>query len=340
MPRQFKGQSPALTFISKLGACYFSRFCHQFLQGLLMRTYSSMQNLNISTHSCSRFTEPGKPLMNILFKSLFEQNNKVSSYFYIKYPDRVRRKLSRMIHHGHENLQIISDFDWTLSRAVTKEGELNATCHGIFERDPEITNEARTKLRMLKQTYGSVEFDKNIPNSFKIPYMLEWWDISHRVIVSCDIHKSTLRSTVYNSNLQLRDRVPEFMAELHKHKIPVVVFSAGLGNVIELVLEKEGLLYNNVKVASNFMNFNEEGLLVSFQSSVIHTFNKAFGSLALSEEDRKLFAKKRCVMLLGDSLYDQHMADGLVEDNSHEDVSDEESSVVLKIGFLNGKVSF
>lgn len=157
------------------------------------------------------------------------------------------------------------------------------------------------------------------------------------------------------------------MAELHKHKIPVVVFSAGLGNVIELVLEKEGLLYNNVKVASNFMNFNEEvcfiihsfpvffhsvfayqlgflnffqGLLVSFQSSVIHTFNKAFGSLALSEEDRKLFAKKRCIMLLGDSLYDQHMADGLVEDNSHEDVSDEESSVVLKIGFLNGKVSF
>lgn len=124
---------------------------------------------------------------------------------------------------------------------------------------------------MLKQTYGSVEFDKNIPSSIKIPYMSEWWDISHRVIASCNIRKQTLRSTVFNSNLQLRyvilfitdlgflrDRVPEFMATLNKHNIPIVVFSAGLGNVIELVLERESLLYDNVKIASNFMNFNED----------------------------------------------------------------------------------
>lgn len=43
-----------------------------------------------------------------------------------------------------------------------------------------------------------------------------------------------------------------------------MVFSAGLGNVIELVLEKEGLLYDNVKVASNFMNFNEDVRIVEF----------------------------------------------------------------------------
>ncbi|KAM7538357.1 hypothetical protein Aperf_G00000067574 [Anoplocephala perfoliata] len=243
-----------------------------------------------------------------------------------------------MIDHGPKDLQVISDFDWTLSRAVTKEGEMNPTCHGIFEKDPEITSEARNKLRMLKQTYGAVEFDKNIPSSLKIPYMFEWWDISHRVIVSCNIRKQTLRSTVYKSNLQLRDRVPEFMTILNKHNIPIVIFSAGLGNVIELVLEKEGLLYDNVKIASNFMNFNEEGLLASFQSSIIHTFNKTFGSLALSNEDRKLFSKKRCILLLGDSLYDHHMADGLVEDDSYDYVSKKDSSVLFKIGFLNGKI--
>lgn len=57
---------------------------------------------------------------------------------------------------------------------------------------------------MLQQTYGSVEFDKNIPNSLKVPYMQEWWDMSHKVIASCNIHKETLRKTVYTSDLQLR----------------------------------------------------------------------------------------------------------------------------------------
>lgn len=55
----------------------------------------------------------------------------------------------------------------------------------------------------------------------------------------------------------LRDGVPDFMSTLNRHHIPMVIFSAGLGNIIEWILEKEGLLYENVKVASNFMNFNE-----------------------------------------------------------------------------------
>ena len=40
---------------------------------------------------------------------------------------------------------------------------------------------------------------------------------------------------------------------------------------------------------------------------------------------------------MGDSLYDQHMVDGLLEDTG-ENFDESESPVVLKIGFLNGKV--
>lgn len=52
-----------------------------------------------------------------------------------------------------------------------------------------------------------------------------------------------------------------------------------------------------------------------------------------------MFSSRRCVILLGDSLYDQHMADGLIEEDIRENTSDSETSVILKIGFLNGKVS-
>ncbi len=38
----------------------------------------------------------------------------------------------------------------------------------------------------------------------------------------------------------------------------MLVFSAGLGNIIELVLEKFGVCHDNIRVVSNFMDFNDE----------------------------------------------------------------------------------
>nr|CDS17644.1 cytosolic 5' nucleotidase III [Echinococcus granulosus] len=297
-----------------------------------------MQNSSIQSCQYNGFSVPEKSYLNILFETLFSKSDKVTPYFYIKRPDIVRCKLSRMFSNGSGNLQVISDFDRTLSKCFNDDGQVNPTCHGIMESDPEITSEARNKLSMLKQTYGSLEFDKYIPHSLKNPYMLEWWDIAHRVITSCNVHRDTLKMTLYGSNFQLRDRVPDFMSTLNRHNIPMVIFSAGLGNIIEWILEKEGLLYENVKVASNFMKFNEKGLLVSFQSPCIHTFNKTFGGLALSDEDRSVFSKRRCIMLLGDSLFDHRMADGLIEEDIREDISESSTSVILKIGFLNEKI--
>ncbi|KAH9282738.1 Cytosolic 5'-nucleotidase 3A [Echinococcus granulosus] len=275
-----------------------------------------MQNSSIQSCQYNGFSVPEKSYLNILFETLFSKSDKVTPYFYIKRPDIVRCKLSRMFSNGSGNLQVISDFDRTLSKCFNDDGQLS----------------------MLKQTYGSLEFDKYIPHSLKNPYMLEWWDIAHRVITSCNVHRDTLKMTLYGSNFQLRDRVPDFMSTLNRHNIPMVIFSAGLGNIIEWILEKEGLLYENVKVASNFMKFNEKGLLVSFQSPCIHTFNKTFGGLALSDEDRSVFSKRRCIMLLGDSLFDHRMADGLIEEDIREDISESSTSVILKIGFLNEKI--
>uniref|UniRef100_A0A5K3EKH6 5'-nucleotidase n=1 Tax=Mesocestoides corti TaxID=53468 RepID=A0A5K3EKH6_MESCO len=269
-------------------------------------------------------------------ESLFSSKSGTSSSVHIKNPGIVRLKLIRMTKLGKDNLQIISDFDWTMSKFLHN-GELNPTCHGIFEQDPEMTTEARSKLRMLRQTYVPVEFDQNIPNSSKIPFMLEWWDLSHQVIVGSNVHKDSLLTTVQNCNLRLRDRVPEFMSILHMHNIPMLVFSAGLGDVIEMILERYDMRYDNVKVISNFMNFDKNGLLVCFRSPCIHTFNKSFASVALSDDLHKNVSKRRCVILMGDSSYDPHMADGLVEEGLDSDTDEATSPTILRIGFLNSK---
>jgi len=55
-----------------------------------------------------------------------------------------------------------------------------------------------------------------------------------------------------------RNGCVDFMKKLAEHKIPLLIFSAGIGNVIEELLKQKRLLLDNVRIVSNFMNFNDD----------------------------------------------------------------------------------
>lgn len=79
---------------------------------------------------------------------------------------------------------------------------------------------------------------------------------------------------------------------------------------------------------------------MGFQEPIIHTFNKTVASVASTDFHKKTLSQRQCIILLGDSSHDPHMADGLIDD---EEVSESNKNAVvpevLKIGFLNTKVS-
>uniref|UniRef100_A0A183SL11 5'-nucleotidase n=1 Tax=Schistocephalus solidus TaxID=70667 RepID=A0A183SL11_SCHSO len=263
---------------------------------------------------------------------------------HIKNPDAVKRKLTRIIALGKDNLQVvasmyahvasqvISDFDWTLSKSF-QGGEPNPSSHGIFAQHPDITLETQNQLRTLLQAYHPVELDPTIPVSMKIPLMLEWCDLAHKVIATSNIHKDTLQATVNQRKFVLRDYVVDLMTQLHRQNIPMLIFSAGLGNVIELLLERFNVCFDNVRVVANFMDFNDEGLLIGFKEPVIHTLNKTVGTISNSDSGKNVFSKRPSIILFGDSLADPYMADGIHGGRVDPHVN------ILKIGYLNGKVS-
>lgn len=56
--------------------------------------------------------------------------------------------------------------------------------------------------------------------------------------------------------------------------VPVLVFSAGLGDSIRAVLQHEQVMLPNVKLVSNFLKY-ENGIVNGFSNlPLIHTFNK------------------------------------------------------------------
>ena len=84
-------------------------------------------------------------------------------------------------------------------------------------------------------------------------------DITSDVIIHSHRNQEYL-SVIYVCISDFRTSCPDFMKKLAEYKIPLLIFSAGIGNVIHELLKHKCLLFDNVRIVSNFMNFNNEVL--------------------------------------------------------------------------------
>lgn len=121
---------------------------------------------------------------------------------------------------------------------------------------------------------------------------------------------------------------------LNAAQVPVLIFSAGVGDLLEQVLQRDGVLLPNLQVVSNYMEFDSNDRVSAFRPPLIHMFNKNESSIAThhSQYFERLSSRVNAI-LLGDSLGDVHMDRGMPSRK------DSEAGVVLKIGFLNDKIN-
>ncbi|CAG9531119.1 unnamed protein product [Cercopithifilaria johnstoni] len=238
----------------------------------------------------------------------------------------VERKLSQIINADKNKLLVVSDFDYTLSRFHDAEGKNCLTTHGVFDNAAwTVSHELGIVLERLKAKYLPIEFDPHITVAEKIPHMEDWWRTSHEHIIKTGFTKKTIQKFVSEAKLELKEGVEELMITLRNHNIPLIIFSAGIGNVIDFFLQKTlGGFPNNVHIVSNMMIYDENDVAVAFSEPLIHTFCK---NSAVISGYGSLFGEissRTCVLLMGDSLGDSKMDVGLVCEQ-----------VALKIGFLN-----
>ncbi|KAA0710756.1 7-methylguanosine phosphate-specific 5'-nucleotidase [Triplophysa tibetana] len=243
----------------------------------------------------------------------------------MKEPERVNEILTSMRNSGSSTLQVISDFDMTLTRFAYN-GKRCPTCHNILENDKLISEECQAELQNLLDTYYPIEIDCTRSPEEKLPLMVEWWTKAHDLLVQQKIKKADLALVVRESEARLRDGYKEFFKHLNDTCVPLLIFSAGIGDVLEEVIRQADVFFSNVKVVSNYMDFDESGVLRAFKGQLIHIYNKREGALLNTQHFQELHSRSN-VLLLGDSLGDLNMSDG---------VSDLQN--ILTIGYLNDKV--
>uniref|UniRef100_A0A7E4UMG3 5'-nucleotidase n=1 Tax=Panagrellus redivivus TaxID=6233 RepID=A0A7E4UMG3_PANRE len=244
----------------------------------------------------------------------------------VRDPAALQAKLQQIIRDGYDKLLVISDFDFTLSRYKDNTGQRCLTTHGVFDDcTKELYPKLAEELGILVKKYIPIEFCPNMSVEEKTPHMEDWWRTSHQKIVENKFTYEQIEEFVSRARLYLRDAAVEFIRSVEAHNVPLVLFSAGIGNIIEIILKKAlGHVPHTLHVISNLMEFDDNNVCVNFTEPLIHTFCKN-SSVITGERPFFHHVRNRTnVILLGDSLGDINM-----------DVGIENEGTSLKIGFLN-----
>ena len=237
----------------------------------------------------------------------------------------VDSSVSRIVRDGPDRLCVIMDFDRTITKYWDPSRTKRApSSHGILERGRSAV--FRAKADALTEFYFPIETDASLSVTEKIPFMIDWYRKVHGLFVAEGLTRADVANAVSLSSVELRPGVVDTILWCERHRVPLIVMSAGLGDVITEVLRQHlSNLPACLHVVSNAMEFDSSGALVAFTEPVMHMFNKR---LQASDVERLAAAaglrdSRRNFIIVGDSPGDATMADGL------------DATTVLKIGLLN-----
>lgn len=227
-------------------------------------------------------------------------------------PEVFSQKLSAILAAGPQNLQIVTDFDFTLSRRQVDQTVGHSTYsilqHGV------LNEEGRKKTRECYEYYHRIEVDPNVPPEEKAVLMHEWWETGNQMVLDQEVYQDMMPDLISQSTLYLRNGTDRMIWLCEKHSVPLTIISAGVGNVIETALKCISH-YNKIEIFSNFMEWDEAGRLVKFSEPALKSGNK---KIVLKDKPVKSH-----LILLGDMPSDTYMVDHC------------EYTECLKIGFIN-----
>uniref|UniRef100_A0A5F8H0J1 5'-nucleotidase, cytosolic IIIB n=1 Tax=Monodelphis domestica TaxID=13616 RepID=A0A5F8H0J1_MONDO len=151
---------------------------------------------------------------------------------------------------------VISDFDMTLTRFGFN-GKRCPTSYNILDNSKIVSEDCQKKLKDLLHYYYPIEIDPNRTVKEKYPLMVEWWTKAHDLLCQQKIQKYQIAQIVRDSDAMLRDGFETFFNTLYQSNVPLLIFSAGIGDILEEMIRQMNVFHPNIHVVSNYMDFNE-----------------------------------------------------------------------------------
>lgn len=93
----------------------------------------------------------------------------------IKNPERVEEIINNIIVGGPDQLQVVTDFDYTLTKQKSDDGKLVLSSFGMFNKCKSLPQSFITESRKLYEQYRPIEICPKIPHDEKVIHMIDWW---------------------------------------------------------------------------------------------------------------------------------------------------------------------
>ena len=243
-------------------------------------------------------------------------------YFHNK--ELLQQKIEGIKSQGLDKLHIVSDFDRTLTKCFF-DGKKIPSAIALIREGGYLTEDYPKKAFALFDKYHPIEIDDSLDYDFKFQKMQEWWETHEKLLIKSGMHQKVIDDILERYPKMFRDGTIPFLDYLNSHNVPLLIFSSGIGNLIEGYLKKENRLTSNIHILSNTFDFNSEGYATGYKNGIIHVMNKSETKVE-DKKYRDLISQRNNVILLGDSLGDLGM------------VNDLDTNLIIKIGFLNEDV--
>ncbi len=196
------------------------------------------------------------------------------------------------------NFFAIIDFDRTLTTATSDASA------GIIPKF--LGGECLKKRLEIYEYYRPLELDYTIDEEEKRNIMKKWASSTFTLLSKYLTSEKMIENAIESANLNLRNGAKQFLQNLYERNIPVVIMSAGVGNLIKRFLEKQGVLYDNIILISNFFEFKGDKSYINTET-IIASSNKDYSKVP--EGTRKVLDKKENILLCGDIVEDIKMID-------------------------------
>lgn len=215
----------------------------------------------------------------------------------------------------NEQLCVVSDWDRTLTKARTEDGQ-DATSYSVIAHGAYLGEAYRVEMDRLYAQYRPIEISQTISHREKQKAMHDWWMAALAMMQKYELTEDIIEDIAIRDFMRLRDGSIDLFKILADREIPLLILSAGIGNVISKFLNVRSLLTANVTVTANKLIFDTHGVVAGYCEPVIHSFNKAGHAST----------PRGCVLLIGDTIEDAQM------------VNDAQANCIIRVGFLNDAI--
>jgi len=206
-----------------------------------------------------------------------------------------------------DDLIVITDFDATITTGDSEQ------CHDVMGNSRLLDPEFRKEFAPLLDWSTNTAIDG-----------VEWWDVAHGLMIKYGMPaRNIIPRLVREAKMVPRPGALELLKRLEELRVPVLIVSAGLSDVIEEYLRQHGALSENVTICSNRLNYAGDSTPKTVSPDPpITSFTKEYAYSSASAFFAE-HAKRKAVIQLGDSVTDVDPARHVPYDH------------LLSVGFVN-----